>query len=56
MPLALFGAIAALVLWIGFTFVLPLGPAGTPLHLLLGLAGALFVRWWALRDGTSPRA
>jgi hypothetical protein len=53
MPIALLGAVAALTLWIVFTFVLPLGPGGTALHLLLGLAGALFVRWWALRDGTA---
>lgn len=56
MPLTLLGAVAALVLWIVFTFVLPLGPGGAVAHLLLGVAGALFVRWWALRDGTVPRA
>lgn len=45
----LLGAVLALVLWIVVTFVMPLGPAGASLHLLLGLAGVLFVRWWALR-------
>lgn len=45
----LIGAIAALLLWLVVTFLMPLGPAGASLHLLLGLAGALFVRWWALR-------
>lgn len=45
----LLGALAALLLWIVVTFVMPLGPAGASLHLLLGLAGVLFVRWWALR-------
>jgi hypothetical protein len=54
MLLTLLGAIVALVLWIVFIFVLPLGPGGTAVHLLLGVAGALFVRWWALRDGTAP--
>jgi hypothetical protein len=45
----LLGAVLALLLWIVVTFVMPLGPAGASLHLLLGLAGVLFVRWWALR-------
>jgi hypothetical protein len=45
----LYGALAALLIWIVFTFVIPLGPAGSVVHLLLGLAGALLVRWWALR-------
>ena len=52
MPLPLIGAVVALVLWIVFVFVYPLGPAGASVHLLLGLAGALFVRWWALRPGS----
>ncbi len=52
MTLTLVGAIAALLAWIVVTFLYPLGPAATALHLLLGLSGALFVRWWALR---SPR-
>lgn len=43
-------AIAALILWVVFVFVLPLGPGGAAIHLLLGLAGVLFVRWIALRD------
>jgi hypothetical protein len=50
MSLPLLGAIAALILWILFVFVIPLGPAGSVVHLLLGLAGVLFVRWFALRD------
>jgi hypothetical protein len=54
MPLPLLGALAALALWIVLTFVVPLGPAGTAAHLLLGMAGALFVRWWALRDTAAP--
>ena len=41
------GAVLALTLWVVFTFVVPVGPAGTALHLLLGLAGVLFVVWWA---------
>jgi len=51
MPMLLVGAVLALVIWIIVTFVFPLGPAGAAGHLLLGVAGALFVRWWALRDG-----
>ncbi len=52
MSLPLLGAIVALVLWILLVFVFPLGPAGSVVHLLLGIAGALFVRWWALRPGS----
>ncbi len=47
----LLGAVLALLVWIVVTFVMPLGPAGAGLHLLLGVAGVLFVRWWALRRG-----
>lgn len=50
MPLPLLGALLALVIWVIVTFVFPLGPAGTAAHLLLGVAGALLVRWWALRE------
>jgi len=49
MPMLLVGAIASLVLWMVFTFILPLGPAGAAVHLLLGVAGVLLVRWWALK-------
>ncbi len=49
MPLTLLGAIIALLLWITLVFLFPLGPAGAVVHLLLGTAGALLVRWWALR-------
>ena len=49
MPLSLIGATVALLLWIVFGVLFPLGPAGAAIHLLLGLAGGLFVRWWALR-------
>ena len=52
MPLPLLGAIISLVVWITFTFIVPLGPGGAVIHLLLGLSGALFVRWWALRTPT----
>ena len=51
MDLNLIGAIVALLAWVAVTFLFPLGPAGAALHLLLGLAGVLFVRWWALRKG-----
>ena len=50
MPMLLVGAIASLVLWVVFTFILPLGPAGSAVHLLLGVAGVLLVRWWALKN------
>lgn len=53
MALPLAGAIGALLVWILFTFLFPLGPAGAAVHLLLGLSGALFVRWWALRGSGS---
>ena len=43
-------AVLSLTLWICLTFLFPLGPAGSAVHLLLGLAGALFVRWWGLRE------
>lgn len=48
MPMLL-GAIAALILWIVFVFIVPLGPGGALVHLLLGVAGGLFVRWYALK-------
>jgi len=49
MPLTLLAALAALVLWIILTFIFPLGPSAAVVHLLLGVAGVLFVRWYALR-------
>jgi hypothetical protein len=48
-------AVLSLTLWICLTFLFPLGPAGSPVHLLLGLAGALFVRWWGLRETGGER-
>lgn len=53
MPLPLVGALAALLLWVVLIFIVQLGPSGAVAHLLLGVAGALFVRWWALRDGAT---
>ncbi len=50
MPLLLLGAIASLILWIVFTFIFSLGPAGAAVHLLLGVAAVLFIRWYALRN------
>jgi hypothetical protein len=50
MPLPLLGAICALILWVVFVFLVPLGPPGSAIHLLLGVAGVLVVRWWALRS------
>ncbi|MGH7703532.1 MAG: hypothetical protein ACREMO_10585 [Gemmatimonadales bacterium] len=40
-------ALAALLLWVVFVFILPV-PFGA-IHLLLGLGATLLVRWWALR-------
>ena len=51
---ALLGALAALLGWIVLVFIFPLGPAGAVVHLLLGLAAVLVVRWWALRDQSAP--
>lgn len=53
-PMTLIAALVCLVVWILFTFVFPLGPAGAPLHLLLGAAGVLLVRWWALTGNGEP--
>jgi hypothetical protein len=49
MSLNLLGSIAALLIWIVFAIVIPLGPAGVAVHLLLGASATLFVRWWALK-------
>jgi hypothetical protein len=40
-------ALIALVLWIVFTFVLPVGVGA--IHLLLAVGTTLLVRWWAVR-------
>lgn len=50
---SLIGAVVSLLLWIIFGILFPLGPAGAAIHLLLGLSGGLFVRWWALRPTDS---
>lgn len=49
MSLNLIGALAALLVWVLLAIVIPLGPSGTAVHLLLGVAAVLFVRWWALK-------
>jgi hypothetical protein len=46
-------ALLALVAWIVLTFILPVGIGAV--HLLLGLATALLVRWWALRPVSGER-
>ncbi len=46
----LIGAIVSLIVWVFFAFIQPLGPAGGAIHLLLGLAGVLFIRWYALKN------
>jgi hypothetical protein len=48
-------AIVCLVIWIVFTFVVPLGPHATAIHLLLGAAAVLFIRWFVLRDRTAAQ-
>jgi hypothetical protein len=45
--LTLLIAVISLTLWVILTFVTPLGVGAV--HLLLGLASILLVRWWALR-------
>ena len=43
----LLAAVAALVAWVVFAFILKVG-AGA-INLLLAVGGVLLVRWWALR-------
>ena len=50
MSMQIVAALAALIAWIVFAFIIPLGPAGSAIHLLLGVAGVLLVRWWALKN------
>jgi hypothetical protein len=40
-------ALLALVLWVVFAFVVPVGVGAV--HLLLAVGTTLLVRWWALR-------
>ena len=47
MNVTLIIAIACLVLWIVFGFVIPIGVGAV--HLLLAVGTVLLVRWWALR-------
>jgi hypothetical protein len=49
--LTLVVAIASLVAWVVFAFVLKVGPGA--IHLLLALGATLLVRWWALRPLTT---
>lgn len=46
--LTLVAALACLVLWIVFTFVVPAGLG--VVHVLLGAGSVLLVRWWVVRD------
>jgi hypothetical protein len=48
--MTLLAALICLILWIVFVFIVPLGPAGAVIHLLLGASAALLVRWWATRE------
>jgi hypothetical protein len=50
MTLTLAAALACLVIWIALTFVVPVGLG--VVHVLLGAAVVLFIRWWAAK---SPR-
>lgn len=54
MSLTLIGAVISLAAWLVLAFLVPLGPAGAAVHLLLGLASVLLVRWWALRPLPTP--
>ena len=44
-------ALVCLLLWVIFTFLRPLGVGA--IHLLLGVAATLLVRWWALRGASA---
>lgn len=48
MAVSLLLALASLVAWVMLVFVRPIGLGVT--HVLLGLSGVLFIRWWALRE------
>ncbi len=51
MTVSLLVALVALGAWVVVVFVRPIGLGVA--HLLLGLAAVLFIRWWALRNGTA---
>lgn len=46
--LTLLAALACLVLWFVFTFVVPAGLG--VVHVLLGAGSVLLVRWWVVRN------
>jgi hypothetical protein len=46
--LTLLAAVAFLVAWVVFAFLLKVGSGA--INLLLAVGGVLLVRWWALRD------
>jgi hypothetical protein len=48
--LSLLVAVASLIAWIVFAFILKVGPGA--IHLLWALSATMFVRWWALRAPT----
>lgn len=45
--LTLLAAVASLVAWVVFAFILKVGSGA--IHLLLAASGVLLIRWWALR-------
>ena len=49
MALTLLTSIACLAAWVVLVFIRPVGLG--VVHVLLGLGVALWIRWWALRDG-----
>ncbi len=52
MAVSLVLAVVSLVAWIFLVFVRPIGLGVA--HVLLGLAGILIIRWWALRASPKP--
>lgn len=46
--LTLLAAVACLVIWFVFTFVVPAGLG--VVHVLLALGFVLLIRWWVVRD------
>lgn len=48
MPYSLLASLLCLALWIVFVFLRPFGLG--IVHILLGLAGVLWVRWWGSKE------
>lgn len=53
MSLTLVASVVCLAAWIVLVFITPIGLG--IVHLLLGIAGVLWVRWWALRPAPGAK-